>query len=160
MKPPSALQVVEEARIQASPERVFDALTTPDELTAWWRIPGQYETLVAEVDLRIGGRYRLSGTSVRGKSFSVTGEYRVVDRPNRLAYTWVPDWEDGARGSLVDIRLEADGTGTMVRLVHSAFLTASARDSHSQGWPAVLNALLNHVETVTDSHQPINRRSR
>jgi uncharacterized protein YndB with AHSA1/START domain len=143
-----ALQLIEEIRIHASPDRVFRALTDPGEVTAWWSVTGMYETREAEVDLRVGGRYRLAGTSARRGTFVVTGEYRVVEPPRRLSYTWVPDWDDGARDSVVDIRLEPEGTETRVIVTHTAFANQSARDEHANGWPAVLGALRAHVETT------------
>lgn len=139
-------ELVEEVHIAAPPERVFRALTDPLEITAWWRLPGHYETTDARIDLRVGGSYRLSGTSARRKGFVVTGVYRVVEPPHRLSYTWTPDWEDGARDSIVDFRLEVAGGGTRVVVRHTAFATPSARDDHSQGWPGVLGALRGHLE--------------
>ncbi len=146
MSPTEALRVVEEIRIQAPPERVFRALTEPTEITSWWGVPDRYETREADMDVRVGGRYRFRGTSARHGTFEVTGEYRVVDPPHRLSYTWTPDWDDGARGSLVDIRLEPDGAHTRVIVTHTAFSSRSARDDHSRGWPTVLAGLRTHCE--------------
>jgi uncharacterized protein YndB with AHSA1/START domain len=139
-------RVVKEIRIQAPPELVFSALTDPAEVKAWWVIPGQYETRDAQLDVRVGGRYRVSGTSVRLKEFAVTGVYRIVEPPHRLSYTWTPDWDAGARDSIVDIRLEPEGEETRVIVTHTMFSTQSARDSHAEGWPAVLDALRTHAE--------------
>lgn len=142
-----ALQLTEEIRIHAPPDRVFRALTDPSEILAWWSVTGMYETREAEMDVRVGGRYRLAGTSARRGTFAVTGEYRVVEPPRRLSYTWTPDWDEGARDSVVDIRLEAAGTGTRVIVTHTAFATQSARDDHASGWSTVLGALRAHAES-------------
>ncbi len=146
MNTPEALQVIEEIRIHAPPEVVFRVLTDPGEITAWWRIPGEYETREAEMDVRVGGRYRFAGTSTRLERFAVSGEYRVVDPPHRLSYTWTPDWDEGARNSIVDIRLQRDGDTTRVTVTHTAFSTTSARDDHLHGWPSVLCTLRTHAE--------------
>lgn len=141
------LQVVEEVWIEASPERVFRALTEPDQLTAWWRIPDAYATTEAEVDLRVGGRYRLTGWSRAQGTFEVEGVYEVVDPPRRLVYTWEPGWDEEARGSRVELLLEEEAGGTRLRTLHTGFATARSRDDHSAagGWPAVLRALAAHV---------------
>ncbi len=146
MSDTEVLRVIEEIRIEAPVERVFHALTDPTEIMAWWTIPGQYETRAADMDVRVGGRYRLSGTSARRGTFAVSGEYRIVEPPHRLSYTWIPDWDDGAHGSVVDIRLEPDGDGTRLILTHTGFATQSALDDHIRGWPAVLQALRARAE--------------
>lgn len=146
MSSTEVLRVVEEIRIHAAPERVFGALTDPAELTSWWSVPDEYVTREAEVDVRPGGRYVIRGTSVHLGTIEVTGEYRVVDPPRRLSYTWTPDWDGGARDSLVDIRLEPDGDGTRVVLTHTRFTTSLARDDHKRGWSAVFRAVKTHCE--------------
>lgn len=137
---------VKEIWIDAPPERVYRAFTEPDEVTAWWGVPGAYETTDAEIDLRVGGSYRFSGTSARSGTFEVRGEYRELDPPRRLVYTWTPGWDDGADRSVVAITLEERDGGTVLTLEHTGFRTASARDEHDQGWPAVMAALRTHVE--------------
>src|ERR1700732_3190769 len=52
-------QLVIERTLKASPERVFDAFTDPDQLKQWWW-PMAFTCPAAEVDLRVGGTYRLA----------------------------------------------------------------------------------------------------
>lgn len=139
------LRLVEEVWIEASRERVFRALTDPGELVTWWSIPDVYATTDAEVDLRVGGRYRLSGWSRARGSFEVSGVYEVVDPPGRLVYTWVPDWDAAAERSRVEFELEERAGGTRVRVTHTGFMTATSRDEHAGGWPAVLARLKGHL---------------
>ena len=141
-----AYRLVEEVWIAATPERVFRALTDPEEVTLWWRVPGAYETTEAEIDLRPGGRYRFAGTSAARGAFEVAGEYRLIEPPRRLEYTWNPDWDDGATGSVVRYRLEARDGGTRLSVEHTGFATAASRDDHRRGWPAVVAALRARVE--------------
>lgn len=139
------LRVVEEVEIEGTAERVFRALTDPDEIPVWWNDDERYQTITAEIDLRPGGRYRFSGDSARLGTFEVTGTYRIVEPPRRLVYTWSPDWEDGARNSTVEITLAPTQRGTRVRVVHTGFLTPEARDAHAGGWPTVLRHLASHA---------------
>lgn len=141
------LRVVEQIVVAAPIERVFRALSSPDDIPLWWRVEGEYETTRAEVDLRPGGRYRLSGTSERLGTFEVGGTYLAVDPPTRLVFTWRPDWEEGARDSKVEVTLEETPAGTLVRVTHTGFATAGARDGHAGGWPNVLRRLSAHVES-------------
>ena len=80
-------------RFNAPRERVFDAWTDPELLRRWWAAGPDWDTPEAEVDLRPGGRYRLSMRNPQsGDVHTVGGEYTEISRPARLAYTW--QWED------------------------------------------------------------------
>ncbi len=140
-------RLAEEIRIRAPRERVFAALTEPEHLTTWWTLPDRYETQQAEVDLRVGGAYRLTGVSSARGRFEVRGEYLSIERPAHLRYTWCPDWDERSHDSVVDIRLlEVGPDETRVVVEHSAFPAEASRDAHRQGWPAVLAALREHLE--------------
>lgn len=141
-----AYRLADEIWIDAPPERVFRALTDPEEVPAWWSVPGAYRTTEAEIDLRVGGRYRFAGTSERMGSFAVEGEYRVVDPPRRLSYTWKPSWNEDAANSVVTFSLEERDGGTRLRLEHSAFRSRASRDEHAGGWPPVLEGLRAYAE--------------
>ena len=143
---PADLEIHDEILIKASRDRVFHALTNATEITAWWRLPGLYAVDQAEVDLKVGGGFRFSGTNSSNGRFLLTGVFLVVDPPRRLEYTWVPDWNDGASGSKVEVRLEAVGDHTRLILKHSGFLAASAYEEHLQGWPAVLSVLAEYLD--------------
>lgn len=139
-------RLVEEIWIDAPPERVFRALTDPAELTAWWGVADAYQTTEATVDLRVGGRYRLTGPSEGRGTFAVEGVYRAVEPATRLEFTWDPDWDDDARDSVVEVVLEARDGGTRLIVTHTGFASPRARDDHRQGWPVVLSALKRHSE--------------
>jgi uncharacterized protein YndB with AHSA1/START domain len=143
--PHRAYKLTEEIWIDAPPERVFRALTEPDELIAWWAIPEAYGTTEAKVDLRVGGQYRLTGWSRERGVFAVEGTYEVVEPPARLVYTWNPDWDEGATGSRVSFELEPADGGTRVTVRHSAFAAEASRDAHKNGWPAILAAVRDHA---------------
>jgi len=130
-------------RFEAPRDRVFEAWTSPEVLLEWWRAGPHWETPVAEVDLRPGGRYRLAMTDTdKGETHVVVGEYKEIQPPERLVYTWT--WESntdemkGSDNSLVTVEFaEADG-GTEVSLTHSGFSGEEIRDLHVHGWEAVL----------------------
>ena len=141
----SNLELRYEIMIRASRERVFRALTDPHDIIVWWSLPGLYTVTEAEIDLKEGGSYRLSGTSANEGRFVLTGEYLAVEPSQRLKFTWVPDWSDDARDSVVEFQLETEGDATRVVVNHTGFLSVAARDEHRMGWPAVLGALDEHV---------------
>ena len=99
-----------------------------------------------ESDLRPGGSWLTQGVAADGTTFSVAGEYREIDRPRVLAFTWLPSWEANAPQSLVRFDLDEKDGVTTVRLTHSGLTTAASRDHH-QGWPQVLAWLRGYVES-------------
>ncbi len=133
-----------EITINAPAERVFAALTDPEERLKWWG-QGQYRSTQLESDLRPGGKWLQRGIGGDGGTFSVRGEYRAVEPPRLLVFTWNPSWEQGAAESLVRFELEEKNGVTTVRLSHSGLVSESAR-AHHRGWPQVLAWLKAHAE--------------
>jgi uncharacterized protein YndB with AHSA1/START domain len=130
-----------ERSYDATPEEVFDAWTTPEVLRRWWAVHPDGSTPVAEVDLRPGGRYRLSMEGPDGERHTVQGRYSVVERPSRLVYSW--QWELDASGlgpeSTVAVEFRPEGERTTVVLEHTGLPDADSRDRHAQGWAACMD---------------------
>ena len=146
MNPASASDtIVQEIAIKAPAERIFDALTNPDERRKWWGAEGRFRTTHMESDLRPGGKWMMRGTCVGGKPFTVAGEYRKIERPRLLVFTWLPDWQENAAETLVRWDLEEKDGVTTVRLTHSGLTSESSRASH-RGWPQILGWLQAYVQ--------------
>jgi uncharacterized protein YndB with AHSA1/START domain len=122
-------------------ERVFRAFTDPEELKQWFGPTDGHAVPVAEVDLRVGGRYRIDMRGPSGSLYRIVGEYREVRPPERLVYTW--RWEIGqdVGENLVTVEFRERGDATEVVLTHEAFPTANARDGHEGGWIGSLGRL-------------------
>ena len=82
----------------------------------------------------------MRGTRQDGSSFVVAGEYRAVDRPRLLEFTWLPDWQGDNTVSLVRVEFTEAGGKTHVRLTHSGLVTDRSRTVH-KGWPQILALL-------------------
>ncbi len=134
----------QEITIQAPAERIFQALTDPSQVVKWWGEQGRFETTRMQSDLRPGGQWSMGGTGMGGRPFTVRGEYREIDRPRLLVFTWLPDWQPDASESLVRFDLKEQNGVTTVRLTHSG-LSESARASH-RGWPQILTWLKAYSE--------------
>lgn len=133
-------------RFDAPRERVFEAWTSPKVLREWWRAGPDWTTPEAEVDLRPGGSYRLAMRDPEsGQTHTVVGEYREVQPPERLVYTWT--WESnptemqGSVGSVVTVEFVDDGGATTVELTHAGFASDEIRDLHAHGWEGCLSNL-------------------
>ena len=128
-------------RLKAQPAQVFSAWTDPQKLICWI---GPSETVAgsarAEMDVRVGGRYRISFKTADGEPHDVGGVYREVVRPSRLVFTWA--WHSTPeRESLVVLTMAEDGDGTMFTLHHEQFFDEKARDGHRYGWTGTLEKL-------------------
>ncbi|HEV3192867.1 MAG TPA: SRPBCC domain-containing protein [Polyangiaceae bacterium] len=125
--------------IQASAERVFDAWTRPEQLRVWWG-PRPVTCSGAEVDLRVGGRYWIANALPDGTTVVIEGEFREIQRPQKLVYTW--RMGQGAQApSLVTVRFEARSDATEIIIVHENVPSADVRDSHEKGWNGCLDGL-------------------
>ncbi len=124
--------------IRASREDVFRAWTKP-ELIRKWSCPEDARVLDSQVDLTVGGRYRLAMRTSDGTEHTAFGVYREIDPPKRLVYTW--DWEgdDHSVGeTVVTVDFNELGDSTEVVIHHEPFPTVEARDGHAEGWTSCL----------------------
>jgi len=149
MTKPSETSLRLERTYDATAEDVFDAWTNPEVLRRWWKANPAWVTPVAEVDLRVGGGYALRMLDEDGEPHTVAGEYREVERPRRLVYTWC--WQEGGpepdHVSLVSVEFRADGSRTAVVLEHSGLPSEESRLAHGGGWGGALESLARQVFT-------------
>jgi len=149
MSRPETTVVRLERTFSASPEEVFDAWTNPEVLARWcgpspnWTSPG------CEVDLRVGGRYVLRMSDPEnGVLYIVGGEYREIERPRRLVYTWCWESDNGphpGQVSLVSVEFLASGERTTVVLEHSGLPSEESRERHGAGWRGTFENLAQRV---------------
>ncbi len=135
--------------VRASREAVFEAWTTPDMVRRWWG-PPPFTCPVAEIDLRVGGAYRLANLGPDGELIWISGTFLQVEAPSELAYTWQlsnqpPD------PSVVHVRLLDHAEGTEIRVHHERFATAANRDQHVEGWGGCLQKLADYVEAEREA---------
>ena len=151
--------VLAEIFIAAPPERVFQAISDPDQLSQWWGERGLYRITERSSDLRPGGKWSAVGVGADGKSFRVEGEYLEVDPPRRLVHTWTSsymgplhttvyfDLEPQAVHGLHPSGPKKAGTGTLLKLRHQGFATAPQQAvNHGEGWKRVFGWLAAYVE--------------
>jgi uncharacterized protein YndB with AHSA1/START domain len=121
-------------RLGARPEKVYVAWTEPENLVQWFG-PANVKpgSVRAELDVRAGGRYRISFSGNDGEYHEVGGVYREVVPNERLVFSWA--WHSmPERESLVTVSLRPDGAGTLLIFRHEQFFDETARDNHERGW--------------------------
>ena len=88
---PGGLILHLEKVLHAPRERVFAAFVEPEQLAEWWG-PAGFTTHSVDLDVRAGGRYRITMQPPDGEAFHLCGAYSEVDQPRRLVYTF--EWEE------------------------------------------------------------------
>jgi uncharacterized protein YndB with AHSA1/START domain len=113
---------------------VYRALTDPGQLAKRWG-PRRFTAPSVEFGPRVGGSYRIAMQPPEGEPFHLSGEFREVDPPTRLAYTFRWDPPDPAdRETVVTLSLQERGEGTEVHLTQGEFATEERRALHEDGW--------------------------
>ena len=129
--------IVRQVRIRAPLEAVWAALTQPAVIQGWMGADS-----VVQIDLRVGGRYRLFGGDT-------SGTFKTIDEPTGLAYSWrQAEWPADWADSHVQWHLTAVGPDTLVSLTHENLPNQHERDMHDQGWDLYfLGPMKNWLET-------------
>jgi uncharacterized protein YndB with AHSA1/START domain len=147
----STTTAVHVSRELAAPrDQVFRTWTEPDLFKRWFTPPGN-ASVTAELDVRPGGRYRITlerTELVPGTSY-IVGNYLEVDPPERLVFTW--GWEEpppveglGALETLdsrVTVQFRDLGDSTGISITHERLDTTELRDFHRWGWETTLDQL-------------------
>jgi uncharacterized protein YndB with AHSA1/START domain len=127
-------------KIHARPAIVFEALTTPEGISSWWG-PDAGPVLVAETDVREGGRFRVRFRQLSGEEHECFGEFLEIEPDRRIVISW--NWlggEEDPGESRVSFELRPIAGGVELTLTH-ARLAETSRESHEQGWNGSLDKL-------------------
>ncbi len=130
-------------RYRATRDRVFEAWTHPEIMKQWFSPEGVTNPAI-EVDLRVGGAYRVEMLTPDGKRPIAVGTYQDITRPERLVFTWA--WEGEAEPTdvgetLVTVEFLDRGDETEVVLTHVGFPHEEGRKAHEEGWTSCLACL-------------------
>ncbi len=120
--------------LSAARSAVFEAFSDPHVLAKWWG-PEGFTIPSLEFDPLVGETYRIEMQPPDGDAFYLTGEFREVDPPARLAYTFI--WEDPDPDdveNLVDLSFRDLGGSTEVSLTQGPIKTEPRRALHRDGW--------------------------
>ena len=129
--------------IQAPPERLFQAWTESAQLREWWG-PEGVTCVGAEVDLRVGGRYRIGNQLPDGKILWIGGEFEVIEPPRLLTYTWQVEGAPGG-AKRVTVRFEPRRDVTEVIVTHERIPSETLREQHQLGWYGCLDGLAEYL---------------
>jgi uncharacterized protein YndB with AHSA1/START domain/predicted Ser/Thr protein kinase len=138
--PESTIRI--EQHVPAAPEAVFAAWTEADRMTDWYAPFDEFGPTTGQVDLEVGGAYRVTMRSPDRDPRVVSGQYSRIDAPRTLSFTWA--WEPHTaetHETQVTLEFHPRAGGTDVVLTHERFRDESDRNSHAKGWAGCLSRL-------------------
>ncbi len=128
--------------LPASREEVFDAWLDAEGMRKWM-CPGPVTSCEAVMEPRLGGRFRIVMKAPNAEIVNA-GEIRVLERPSKLAFSWVSSrW--GNEETLVTIELHERPSGCELILTHERVPAGHPVDQLRQGWSQILEKLGNYL---------------
>jgi uncharacterized protein YndB with AHSA1/START domain len=120
--------------VPAAAPVAFAAFSAPDQLAQWWG-PAGFTTPRLRFDPRVGDGYRIEMQPPDGVPFHLIGEFREVDPPARLVFTFA--WEDPDPDdveNLVELSFRDRGDSTEIVFRQGPFQSEARRELHRNGW--------------------------
>jgi uncharacterized protein YndB with AHSA1/START domain len=138
--PPDPFLLRMERTFNAPVHAVFEAWTSDDVLRQWWSPGTDWETPIAEADVRVGGSLRIVMRSPDGEEFAGGGEYIEVTPTERLVFTWAWDENQAHEGSqVIEVEFNDQGDGTTIVVVTNRGLRdEESKETHRDGWEGSL----------------------
>ncbi|MHB8531640.1 MAG: SRPBCC family protein [Solirubrobacteraceae bacterium] len=146
---PADNQILITREFAAPRSLVYRAWTEPELVRRWW--PARRgEMTVAEIDLRVGGRWRYAMVTPGGQEVAFNGEYREILAPERLVWTESYEAMPGEAALATLTLSDSGGVTSIVLLVQHE--TRRARDLHvASGMEDGLQDALEDLERVAVS---------
>ena len=127
-------QVVITRTFPAGIERMWRAFTEKEEMLKWYS-PVNMTTPTVDVDLRIGGKYAITMEyDETGEQVTVRGEFKIIEKPTKLVYTWKWDGSDMEVTEVTIMFHESTKDETMVTLIHSGFSLHPTENDIKNNW--------------------------
>jgi uncharacterized protein YndB with AHSA1/START domain len=106
----------------------------------WFHCEPDWDTPVAEVDLRVGGKIRVVMRRPDDTRVEASGEFTLIEPPHPLVMIWTFD-EDPANEQLIELTFTESAGCTTVLMVNSRISTDERRDAQENGWRGCLDEL-------------------
>ncbi len=126
---PSEREIVGTRIFDAPRDLVFEAHSSCEHMSRWWG-PRMYEISSCEMDFRPGGAWRIVQRGQDGTEHGFRGEFREIDRPERITWTFEYEGMPGHVSVQTAMFEEQDGKTTLTTV--STFDTVEDRDGMLQ----------------------------
>lgn len=140
--------LVLERHYPVAPEKVWRAWTDAEAVKRWWGPEAGEPVSAAELDVRVGGRFRIVFGGPDGRKHECAGVYKEVVPNRRLSFTWHWPNTTPERISVVIITFRAVAGGTELHFRHEQLFDEAARDGHKRGWTGSLEKLAQFLQNA------------
>ncbi len=123
---------------EADRDTLFRAFSNPEIMRRWFFAGEEGWSADVTSDFRVGGRYRIDMHQPDGSTCSHQGEYREIDPPHRMVFTWNSDFVEATE---VTVEFCEAAGGTEVILTHEFLPDEEQREGHRDGWNGCLRNL-------------------
>lgn len=117
---------------------VFEAWTRPEVIKKWFSPDGKWAVEVAEMNVSVGGKYRIEMRSPDNRTWAVHGEYKEIKPNKKIVFSW--NTED-VKDTLVTVDFKDLGAKTEVNLVHDFLPNQEQVEEHTYGWKGCMENL-------------------
>jgi uncharacterized protein YndB with AHSA1/START domain len=138
--------------IEAEYRRILYALTMPEYMEAWLRIPGAEKT-ECSVEPRSIHNFRICFNTASRPSQTIYGSC-FFSRPNTITYLWDRTRMGSIAKSIVKMQLRGGAKMCALQLSHSGACAKNQHDSYRVMWSDSLNALRNLMESTHTKQRP------
>lgn len=138
----SAIKI--ECVLRCSPKEAFALWTDSEKLKKWWGDDNTYRTVEWTSDLVEGGTWSAVFEAPGGARFIASGEYQKVVDPDRLVWTWRPEWSPNTN-SLIDMSFVEHREGTLFVLQNDDFADDAECSQAKQTWSKITEWLKTHL---------------
>jgi uncharacterized protein YndB with AHSA1/START domain len=146
---PTDEQILITREFDAPKHLVYEAWTTPEHVKRWWNAR-RGEVTIAEIDLRVGGKWRYAMVTEDGFEVAFHGEFREIVPNERIVSTEVYEGMPDAEAVNTLTLTEVDGRTTMTILVQHT--SKEHRDAHIEsGMEAGMQDAMDLLEEVAVS---------
>ena len=146
---PTETQILIKREFDAPKQLVYKAYTTPELIKRWWS-GDRGKVTSAEVDLRVGGKWRYVMTANAGFEVAFHGEYREIVPNELLVSTEV--FEGMPDGEALDTTTYKDVEGRTLLTVLMQLANKADRDAViNSGMEGGMQEAMDHLEQVAAS---------
>ncbi len=121
-------------------EVVYEAWTTPEGFRHWM-CPGDVISAEAELDVRVGGSFRIVMKSPTVEHLH-TGIYQTVEPPAKLAFTWIAGNHPPTHVVVEFIDL---GEESEIVITHEGFVIPDVARRYEGGWATIAEKLSSYL---------------
>lgn len=133
----------------AAPRELVWRLWSEPEHLVRWHGPEGCALSQCEQDFRAGGSWRRTMTADPGHAHVIFGEFREVDKPGRLNFTYTNESDGFETVVTMDLLEQPDGT-TRMEFRQTPFISREERDGHGRGWNSSFDLLTRYLALIAD----------